>query len=151
MRRTDPPAATVKIVRERDDWRCARCAGWGPLSTQHRVARGMGGTRWPGINLPSNLLTLCGSGTTQCHGWVEAHPTWAEAHGWSVPRWAQHAVSEVPVWTWRGWVRLHDGTDEWWPAGQVELLHDHRGVPDCPCGCRPTETTAGLWTRETAR
>lgn len=142
-RRTDPDAATVKLVRERDDWRCARCAGWGPLSTQHRVARGMGGTRWPGINLPSNLLTLCGSGTTGCHGWVEAHPAWSKAHGWSVPTWQADEVVTVPVWTWRGWVWLaEDGrlivADALSPGG-------HHGVRGCDCGCRPTETRPGLW------
>lgn len=138
-RRTDAPAATVKIVRERDDWRCARCAGWGPLSTQHRVARGMGGTRWPGINLPSNLLTLCGSGTTMCHGWVEAHPAWAEAHGWSVRQHQRDLVGLRPVWTWRGWVRLRDD-------GHLIRLPMHGGVSGCDCGCQQTETPAGLWT-----
>lgn len=137
-RRTDPDASTVKLVRERDDWRCARCAGWGPLSTQHRVARGMGGTRWPGINLPSNLLTLCGSGTTGCHGWVEHHTGWANAHGWSVPRWNADSVHRVPVWTWRGWVALDD-------AGALERVAGHGGTPGCTCGCTERELTTGLW------
>lgn len=136
-RGTDPSAATVRLVRERDDWRCARCAGWGPLSTQHRVARGMGGTRWPGINLPSNLLTLCGSGTTGCHGWVEAHPQWSKAHGWSVLRGVDPA--DVDVWTWRGWVRLTA------TGGIVRVLQGHPGVAGCDCGCRPLETTTGVW------
>lgn len=134
-RRTDPDAATVKLVRERDDWRCARCAGWGPLSTQHRVARGMGGSRLEAINLPSNLLTLCGSGTTGCHGWVEHHPRWAQAHGWSVPRWQDPA--EVAVWTWRGWVWLRGET---W-----QVVPDHKGIRGCECGCRSIAARAGLW------
>lgn len=140
MRRTSPDAGTVKLVRDRDEWKCARCAGWGPLSTQHRVARQMGGTRWPGINRPGNLLTLCGTGTTMCHGWVEHHPTWAEAHGYSVRRaglMAPHPEQE-PVWTWRGWVLLLDG-GELWP------LDNHPGVAGCTCGCQPTETPASLW------
>lgn len=33
----------------------------------------MGGTRRPDANSPQNLLALCGSGTTGCHGWVESH------------------------------------------------------------------------------
>ena len=133
MRRTDSDARTVQLVRERDDWRCARCAGWGPLSTQHRIARGMGGTKWAGINAPSNLLTLCGSGTTMCHGWVEAHPTWAKAHGWSVHRYASPA--ETPAWTWRGWVLLLAG-------GELEQLADHAGVPGCACGCAHVPDTS---------
>jgi len=136
-RRTDAPAETVRLVRERDDWRCARCAGWGPLSTQHRVARGMGGTRWLGINLPSNLLTLCGSGTTGCHGWVESHPEWAQAHGWSVSVHGRDQVHLIHVWTWRGWVRLN-------PDGTLMQLHEATGVSGCTCGCRPLETT-GVW------
>lgn len=137
-RRTDPTADQVRLIRERDDWRCARCAGWGPLSTQHRRARGMGGSRWAGINLPANLLTLCGSGTTQCHGWVEHHPAWAKAHGWSVPS-HDSCPSTTPVWTWRGWVLL---------AEDGSLIYDteNEGVPGCDCGCRPTEAPDGLWT-----
>lgn len=137
-RRTDPDATTVRLVRERDDWRCARCAGWGPLSTQHRVARGMGGTRWPGINEPANLLTLCGSGTTMCHGWVEAHPAWAADHGWSIRQHRRDLAPHVPVWTWRGWVQLS-------PDGTLTTLHDHRGVPGCVCGCVPVNPIPDLW------
>lgn len=137
-RGTDPSAETVRLVRERDDWRCARCAGWGPLSTQHRVARGMGGTRHPLINGPANLLTLCGSGTTGCHGWVESHPVWAEAHGWSVRRHDLEDAHLLPVWTWRGWGLLAT-TSEWLP------VDDHPGVPGCGCSCRPLETTTGVW------
>jgi len=135
-RRTDPDATTVRLVRERDSWRCARCAGWGPLSTQHRRARGMGGSRLEGINTPDNLITLCGTGTTQCHGWVEAHPAWARAHGWSVSFYGQ-PPAQVPVWTWAGWVLLLAG-------GDLEPI-DHPGVPDCLCGCTVRPLTPDLW------
>lgn len=139
-RNTDPSAAVVALVRERDGWRCARCAGWGPLSTQHRVARAAGGTSWAGINRPGNLLTLCGSGTTQCHGWVEHHPAWAGRHGWTVRRRGllEPNPQLQPVWTWRGWVLLLDG-------GELELLPEHPGVPGCACGCQPRTTTPDLW------
>lgn len=129
---TGPSAKTVRVVRERDDHRCARCGGaerCGPLSTQHRVARGMGGTSWPGINLPSNLLTLGGSGTTGCHGWVEHHPTYARNHGYAVASHARELVVLVPIWTWRGWVELRED-------GDLTHLPDHPGVPGCDCGCR---------------
>lgn len=60
----------------------------------------MGGSRWPGINLPANLLTLCGSGTTGCHGWVTANPSAARMDGLSV---SQHTdPATVPVLTWLG-------------------------------------------------
>lgn len=141
-RNTDADPTTVRLVRERDDWRCARCAGWGPLTTQHRVARGMGGTRWAGINAPANLVTLCGSGTTMCHGWVESHPSWAAAHGWSVRTADRDLVALTPVWTWRGWVRLR-------ADGHLTRLPHHGGVPGCPCGCRPLPDTTDLWATPT--
>lgn len=109
-RRTDPPARTVRLVRDRDDWRCARCGfrdtskSWSCLTTHHRRNRGMGGSTWPGINLPSNLLTLCGSGTTGCHGWVTDHPREARELGLSVSMHADPA--SVPVQTWRGLIHL---------------------------------------------
>ena len=85
--RTGPDAATVELVWERDEGRCVSCGspqvfsnhgkafGW---SIQHRQPRSRGGS-----NQPANLILLCGSGTTKCHGQVEAHPEWARAHGWS--------------------------------------------------------------------
>lgn len=98
----------------------------------------MGGSRLSSINEPANLLTLCGDGTQLCHGWVERHPTWAQQHGWSVSFYGT-APATIPVWTWRGWVLLTAG-------GDLELLEDHPGVPDCSCGCRPLPPApAGLW------
>lgn len=44
----------------------------------------MGGTRWAGVNLPSNLLLVCGSGTTLCHGVIENYRAGAVAAGWLV-------------------------------------------------------------------
>ena len=68
----------------------------------------MGGTRNPAINLPGNLLTLCGSGTTGCHGRVEANPSEAQHNGWSVSRYREPTAT--PVNTWRGWMLLdHNG------------------------------------------
>jgi len=44
----------------------------------------MGGTRWKGINLPSNLMILCGSGVTGCHGRTESDRFGGLASGWLV-------------------------------------------------------------------
>lgn len=44
----------------------------------------MGGTRDPRINDPRNLVALCGSGTTGCHGWIESHRELALAQGWLI-------------------------------------------------------------------
>lgn len=68
-------------------------------------------------NRPSNRLSICGSGTTAGHGWVEAHPEAAGVRGggpgWTVTR---HGIdtTQVPVWMaagpyGQGWYLLDDG------------------------------------------
>ena len=98
-----PDNSTVAAVLERSGYRCEAC---GKLvgdqrgtdySIHHRRARGMGGTRWFGCNLPSNLLVLCGSGTTGCHGYVEAHRFHAANAGWLVSRYKDPADTPVEV------------------------------------------------------
>lgn len=44
----------------------------------------MGGSKWGGINLPSNLLATCGNGVVGCHGVIESHRAGAVAAGWLV-------------------------------------------------------------------
>jgi hypothetical protein len=76
------------------------------LTIQHRKARGMGGSTDPAKNMPASLLSLCGSGTTRCHGWVEAHPAAAADLGYRV---AQHEdPRRVPVKYSDGWHLLDD-------------------------------------------
>ena len=76
-RNTGPSATTSDIVWARAGGRCEICAG--PLagvlgfSRHHRLPRRMGGSRRPELNAPSNLLVICGSGTTGCHGRIESH------------------------------------------------------------------------------
>lgn len=119
--------ATRSLILARDEFTCQNpnCGrrvdtdSWPGYSLQHRVARGAGGTSDPRIADPDNGLTLCGSATTGCHGWVETDTTGeAERLGLAVPSWADPET--VPVRTPRGWVRLdrHGGV---WPA-------------DCPPG-----------------
>lgn len=112
-RNTGPSPETVTLVLERDRWSCVRCgrsvAGgergrdW---SIQHRIPRGMGGSRDDRLNLPSNLLVLCGSGVTLCHGEVESHREIALVAGFLLYR-AQEPT-EVPVAALEGWVLLDD-------------------------------------------
>lgn len=72
--------------------RCDRALGGGiGVSRHHRMRRRDGGDRL------SNLLLLCGSGTTGCHGWVTEHPDEAYANGWSVRALATTDPAEVPV------------------------------------------------------
>lgn len=55
-------------------------------SVHHRIPRQMGGSKDPRISMPSNLLLLCGSGVTGCHGAVESSRMLAFDAGWLVHR-----------------------------------------------------------------
>lgn len=68
------------FVYERSGGRCEAsvagvCEGRG-TNAHHKQMRGQGGK-----DDPENLLWVCGSGTTGCHGWIHANPTQAIALG----------------------------------------------------------------------
>jgi hypothetical protein len=65
-------------------------------SFHHRRPRGMGGTNRPETNGAANLLLLCGSGTTGCHGLIEAGRAMAHESGQLL--WQTQDPAEVPVW-----------------------------------------------------
>lgn len=94
---TGPDAGTRLGVVQRANWKCERCGTLVPqsISVHHRTPRGMGGTRDQNINAPSNLVLLCGSGTTGCHGWIESHREAARELGWLVPR--GFNSTEIPI------------------------------------------------------
>lgn len=91
-RNTGPTSDVVDAILERAGHSCEACGS--PIgdrrgvdwSVQHRRPRAMGGTRWAGINLPSNLMILCGSATTpgSCHEFAETRRSAAVAAGWLV-------------------------------------------------------------------
>lgn len=125
-RPTGPTDRTRTGVLNRDQYLCQRCGrvvGLG-ANLQHRRARGAGG-RGPGspINFPENLISLCGSGTTGCHGWVTEHPKEAREHGWEVSQTATAYGPEAvpflgrnehsfPQWYWlEGFDRIEVGED----------------------------------------
>lgn len=110
-----PTPAVREQVRERDLYTCQlRGCYIGPLnpdySLQHRRCRGMGGSKRPDTNLPANLVLVCGSATTKCHGWIEANPIEAERLGFRVRQGANPA--SVPITTYRG-VRLLNNEGSW--------------------------------------
>lgn len=87
---TGPTKEAVEAALERAGFSCMICnhmlgdrrgVDW---SIQHRRPRGKGGTRWPGINLLSNIGPLCGSGVDGCHGEVESYRAAAVDDGWLV-------------------------------------------------------------------
>lgn len=79
-------------VIARDMGACARCGrhvahlergiAW---SIHHRRPRGAGGTSLEWVAGAANLVILCGSGTTGCHGWVESNRAEARVAGFLVP------------------------------------------------------------------
>lgn len=110
---TGPTPAVRRLVKERSGGRCESCDTIlsGFASVHHRIARGMGGSRDPKLNLPSNLLVLCGSGVSGCHGFTESRREEAYRHGLLVRRGDDPAV--VPVMYRGAWVLLvDDGTTQ---------------------------------------
>jgi hypothetical protein len=102
------PEATVRLVKARAQNRCERCGTADALrwSLHHRKPRGMGGSKDPAMNSPANILLLCGSGTTGCHGWVESHREEAYETGLLVYR--NDDPAETPVTLRHGEVWLDD-------------------------------------------
>lgn len=111
----------TRTVRARVIWRDKSMCQWcghhvdvstGDYSLQHRRARGMGGSRLPDTNLTSNLVLVCGSATTGCHGHIESHRVEAIGRGFNVPQGTLRRPSvpaDVPLRDWRGeWWRLDD-------------------------------------------
>lgn len=98
---TGPSAKTRALVEARDGGRCVRCGKAPALdedSLHHRIPRGRGGE-----NTAENLILLCGSGTTGCHGWVERNRTAAYGLGYLVETGIDPADVPVTVagWGWR--------------------------------------------------
>ncbi|WEV72128.1 hypothetical protein [Bifidobacterium sp. ESL0790] len=122
---TRPSEEVCGIVDQRDGYECLVCGGmradgWSGESRHHRLMRSHS---FPRLHSPENMMRVCGSGTTGCHGRIHAHPGMAYRLGWLVHEWVEDP-SEVPCKTCRhGWVFLEkDGTmrpltkpelDEW--------------------------------------
>lgn len=70
----------------------------------------MGGSKTAWVNLAANLVLLCGSGVTGCHGWVESNRAEATELGWLVSRIGIQRAEDIPVPYWDG--LLHRLDDE---------------------------------------
>ena len=99
---SNPSKATCAAVDERDNHSCARCgvslysvSG----SRHHRKLRSQGGK-----HDVTNLVLLCGSGTTGCHGWVHGHPKDGYESGHLVV--SSAAPEDMPVEYADGWFEL---------------------------------------------
>ena len=112
------------LVAERAQHMCeialAGICGVRMASVHHRLKRSHGGG-W----VASNLLASCGDGTTGCHGYIEAHPTWAREEGlWLFAGdGAPHEVSVHMRWmNLRGWYLLDDEGMLTFDGGPTESL-----------------------------
>lgn len=88
----NPSAQTCDLVDVRDEGRCVRCGVnlHGRMFSRHHRK-----LRRHGDHSPANLILLCGSGTTGCHGWVHANPLKAYQDGWMLKSWQK--PEEEPV------------------------------------------------------
>lgn len=101
---SQPPVKITRKVDKRDGYACVRCGISLTVtsgSRHHRQRRRDGG------HSASNLILLCGSGVTLCHGWVHSHPALARACGYIVPATGRATPEVIPV-----LVRDH-GTQVW--------------------------------------
>lgn len=102
-RGTGPVRTTRELVMERDDFCCVVCgrsiAVVPEWSIHHRRNRGSGGSSDPRINAPSNLLLVCGSGASLCHGDItnNADRERALTAGWVVSLNSKQDPADVPV------------------------------------------------------
>ena len=117
---SDVPRALRELVYARDLGLCQRCGRYclnTEHSLQHRCPRQIGGDA--GAHTAANLILLCGSATTRCHGHVESRRTEAYAEGFLVERGQDPAT--VPVLRFR---RVRELPGETWTPLEV--------VPPCP-------------------
>lgn len=73
------PKKTRDALRERAHDCCEICGVWGANNAHHRRNQSQGGP-----DILSNLLLLCGSGTTGCHGRIGREPAIAGWLGWTI-------------------------------------------------------------------
>jgi hypothetical protein len=92
---------TRAAVANRSGGYCELGCGRRATNMHHRKNRSQGG-QWS----PANILHLCGSGTTGCHGYYTNHPAEAKRLGVSVLPSEQPA--EIPVRTPAGLLWLSD-------------------------------------------
>jgi hypothetical protein len=105
------PQAVRAKLNERADRLCeVRLPGCyiNANNAHHRKNQSQGG-----LDVLSNLLLACGSGTTGCHGWITEHPGEAKRRGLSV--WRSDDPALTPVMYRGAWARLDN-------TGLVHLL-----------------------------
>lgn len=93
-------------VLARGHYRCERCKQdflKSGVSIHHRRPRMMGGSKNQELHKSANLIALCGSGTTGCHGWVESHRLEARTFGYLIQK--VESAEKIP---------FKDLNGDWW-------------------------------------
>ena len=117
---SQPSRLVCELVDRRDEYCCVRCGRYligNPASRHHRKLRSQASLAE--VHNPSNLILLCGTGTTGCHGWVHAHPAEACRYGWMVRSyrevWDIAVLSKKHGWIFLdddgGWIHVEDEED----------------------------------------
>ena len=111
-------------ILARGHYKCERCRQdflGKPISIHHRRPRMMGGSKNLELHKPANLIALCGSGTSGCHGWVESHRLEARTFGYLIQK--IESAEEIP---------FKDFNGDWWLIdnnGQKTQFDTNREVP----------------------
>lgn len=93
-------------VLARGQYKCERCRQdflAKGVSIHHRRPRMMGGSKNEELHKSANLIALCGSGTSGCHGWVESHREEARTFGYLIAK--VESAEEIP---------FKDMNGDWW-------------------------------------
>lgn len=98
------PVKTRQQLHERANDCCELCGEPNATNAHHRMNRSVGGR-----HELSNLLLVCGSGTSGCHGWITEHPAWAHRNGYTVKSYETPALKRVHLPG--GWALLSDAGD----------------------------------------
>jgi hypothetical protein len=106
---SQPSRKTCDLVDARDECCCVRCGrSLYSVLTFSRHHRRMRSHSFPGLHETSNVIDVCGSGSTGCHGFIHSHPQFAYSQGWLLHSWDEHP-DRIPIHTYRhGWVLLDD-------------------------------------------
>lgn len=106
---SQPTREACSAVDTRDMQCCVRCGlslHVSHGSRHHRQSRRFGD------HSAANLVLLCGSGTTGCHGWVHAHPALSREIGLIVPSWADPKSVPLYLGHLRRWAQHNESGDQ---------------------------------------
>lgn len=114
-RRRETPMAKSKPFKVQEDvrwtvlarafYKCERCKSDfnKGVSVHHRRPRMMGGSKNLDLHQPANLIALCGTGISGCHGWVESNRNKARELGYLIIK--IESAEEIP---------FQDTNGDWW-------------------------------------